>query len=121
MKTITTVGGLKKALENLPDDRGILSQVIGSQEGAWTMKAEFHSLTGPLDHPSDYSVITLSHPDLKTLPWTNISNKEVENAINVLIPYLEKTLDTSFSLVDLDKNPNLLQLLISLIQAKPHL
>lgn len=64
IKSFSTVGELKKILQDLPDDRLIISQVVGSEEGAWNMQSEFCKKV----QNGEISVITLKHPDLKKLP-----------------------------------------------------
>lgn len=64
---IDTIGDLRRALEGLPDERPIVSQVVAGDGCVWNMRAEFTPNALPLwDHGG--AVVTLSHPELKTLP-----------------------------------------------------
>lgn len=61
-----TIGQLRKIAEEtkeLPDDHLIISQVVGSEAGAWNMRADFVDIAPN----SNLSVITLSHPSIKDL------------------------------------------------------
>jgi hypothetical protein len=58
---ITTVGALRKALDDVPDDRPIFCQVVAVDGTVWTTPAEF------IQH-GKIAAIILRHPDLKTLP-----------------------------------------------------
>lgn len=59
-----TVGQLRKALEGVPDERMIICQVVGKESGAWNMCARFT----PQVQGGTIAVLTLDHPELKTLP-----------------------------------------------------
>lgn len=61
---ILKVKDLIKELEKLPQDRSVLCQVVGTEDGAWNMQFEFKNV----EH-SDWTVqLKVSHPGLKKLP-----------------------------------------------------
>lgn len=65
-----TVGELKKALENVPDDRVLKAQVAALDGGAWMLNVEFSALVpaGPSEPGGFMSLLKLTHPDLETMP-----------------------------------------------------
>ena len=58
------VGELRKALENLPDDRFIACQVVAKDGKAWNMWGEFC----PQVPQGTISCLTFRHDELETLP-----------------------------------------------------
>lgn len=62
---VTTVGDLRKAIEQLPDDRPILAQVVATNGQAWNMEALF---TAQPHYLKWASILTLKHDDLARLP-----------------------------------------------------
>ena len=62
---ITTVGKLRKALEGIPDETEIWSQVCGNDGTAWNLNANIGEVLGGVPRKL---VIALRHPDLGTLP-----------------------------------------------------
>lgn len=61
---IITVGDLREALKDLPDDRFIACQVVGQDHTAWNCIGEFISQVPN----GTIAAIQLSHAELKTLP-----------------------------------------------------
>ena len=52
------------ALEDLPQDRSIICQVVGQDSGAWNMEFSVNNIES-----SDWAVhLRVSHPDLIDLP-----------------------------------------------------
>lgn len=70
-----TAGELKKGLLNVPDDRIIMAQVVGTDNSAWNMRAELYRKV----KYGTVGVITLSHKDLTSLP-RDIFQSTKENA-----------------------------------------
>jgi len=58
------VGELRKALENLPDDRFIACQVVAKDGKAWNMWGEFC----PQVPQGTIAALTFRHDELETLP-----------------------------------------------------
>ena len=59
-----TVGQLKKALDNLPDDRFIVCQVVSNDGKAWNLWGEFC----PQIPNGNMACLTFRHDQLTTLP-----------------------------------------------------
>ena len=58
------VSELIEKLKTLPQERSVVCQVVGQEEGAWNMDFEFSNI----EH-SDWMVgLKISHPRLKALP-----------------------------------------------------
>jgi hypothetical protein len=60
-----TVGQLKKALGDLPDDRLIICQVVSKDGKAWNLWGEF---CPQISNSSNMACLTLKHDQLTTLP-----------------------------------------------------
>jgi len=71
---ITLVADLKNALAEVPDTNGVLAQVVAADGTAWMMEPNIGGLAGA-DNKAGVVVITLRHPELKTMP------KRVEGAM----------------------------------------
>lgn len=57
------VSDLVERLQNLPQGKEVLCQVVGQSSGAWNMSFDFH------DVPSSWMVqLSVSHPELMDLP-----------------------------------------------------
>lgn len=87
------VKDLRNALENLPDDRIVMCQVVGQDGSAWNMRGSFCKQV----QNGNISVLTFKHDELKTLPMpASASSIEArdENYINRLkAEYFEKGLN----------------------------
>jgi len=58
-----TVGQAIEYLQKLPIDKLLLAQVVAEDGGAWNMQLSINDVSD-----SSYAVVTLSHPELKTMP-----------------------------------------------------
>jgi hypothetical protein len=65
MPDFATVGALRAALKDRPDDQEILCQVVGQDHSAWYMLGTVGEIPGA--NPPKLAV-SLSHPTLRTLP-----------------------------------------------------
>ncbi len=65
-----TIGELKQALEDLPDDRVLKAQVMAKNGSAWTLDVELCALVpvGSSAPGESMAVLRLTHPDLETMP-----------------------------------------------------
>lgn len=63
----STVGELRKLLEGVPDDRQIIAQVIGKDNGAWNMWPSFT----PQVPQGTVACLQMEHDQLVTLPEPN--------------------------------------------------
>lgn len=61
---VLRVADLRKALEGLPDERLIVSQVVAMDGTAWNLAAEFC----PTAAGGNVAVLSLTHPLLRTMP-----------------------------------------------------
>jgi len=61
---ICFIGDLKKAIEDLPNDRFIMAQVVGNDGSAWNCEIDFLSV---ISKNSNVACIILSHKDLTSL------------------------------------------------------
>lgn len=76
---ITTAGKLRKALADVPDDTEIYSQVCGTDGTAWNLRSTISDVLSAIPRKL---VISLRHPDLKTLPSNAFVYEEDENESN---------------------------------------
>lgn len=67
----STIGQLKEAIKNLPDDREVVCQVVGKDGSAWQI---FSKITDRLPR-ADFAFITLSHPELLSVNPVFIQNQ----------------------------------------------
>lgn len=65
-----TVGQLRKALADLPDDQFLVCQVAGQEGGAWNLCGTFFA---PSKGPAS---LVFKHPALIRLPMENDTTKE---------------------------------------------
>lgn len=65
-----TVAELARKLESLPQDKQVVCQVVGQQEGVWMMGYEF------FDTPYSLVQLRIEHPMLKVLPEINFEDTE---------------------------------------------
>lgn len=65
-----TIGELKLALVDVPDDRVLKAQVMAKNGSAWTLDVEFCDLVpvGSSMPGESMAVLKLTHPDLETMP-----------------------------------------------------
>ena len=61
---VCNVKSLRAALEDLPDDRLIICQVVGQDGTAWNLHGSFTSQVPN----GTIAILTFEHPELKTLP-----------------------------------------------------
>lgn len=67
----STVGELKKALENVPDDRFLACQVVAVDGTAWNMWGNFC----PQVPNGTIACLTFEHTELETMPEFKIAEK----------------------------------------------
>ncbi|MEO6421713.1 MAG: hypothetical protein ABIR84_03290 [Candidatus Nitrotoga sp.] len=65
-----TIGELKQALEDVPDDRLLKAQVVAKNGSSWTLDVELCALVpaGSSAPGESMSVLKLTHPDLESMP-----------------------------------------------------
>jgi hypothetical protein len=83
--SVYRAGAIKELLKDVPDDRMILSQIVGSQTGVYNAYFEI----GILDRGNGPVVISAGHPELAHLPMCTDSD-ERNQKINHLIDELNK-------------------------------
>lgn len=83
--SVYRAGAIKDLLKDVPDDRMILSQIVGSQTGVYNAYFEI----GILDRGNGPVVISAGHPELAHLPMCTDSD-ERNQKINHLIDELNK-------------------------------
>lgn len=71
---LPTVSGLIEELKKLPQDRGVMCQLIGEEEGVWNMCFEFINVES-----SDWLVqLKVHHPNMLKLPMQG--DKSIDNS-----------------------------------------
>lgn len=81
--SVYRAGAIKELLKDVPDDRMILSQIVGSQTGVYNAYFEL----GILDNGKGPVVISAGHPELKHLPMCtdeNERNQKIDQLIEEL-------------------------------------
>jgi hypothetical protein len=76
-------GAIKHLLKDIPDDRRVLSQIVGSETGVYNAYFEL----GILDDGAGPVVISAGHPELKHLPMCtdeNERNQKIDQLIEEL-------------------------------------
>lgn len=106
---IGLVGDLRKAIEGLPDNKPILSQVVAVDGKAWNC---FFDFIPNSNNDTEFSFVSLSHTMLKTLPSCAdfiSENQEVKEKNNndicavfyLIMPDLK---DSTVSIMHVDQN-----------------
>jgi hypothetical protein len=80
---VYTAGQIKAVLADVPDDRFVLSQIVGSQTGVYNAYFEI----GVLKNGNGPVVISAGHPELAHLPMC-LDNDDRNRKINELIANL---------------------------------
>lgn len=83
--SVYQAGAIKNLLKDVPDDRRVLSQIVGSETGVYNAYFEI----GILDNGNGPVVISAGHPELKHLPMCTDAN-ERNQKIDQLIDELNK-------------------------------
>lgn len=79
-------GEIKDLLKDVPDDRTILSQIVGSESGVYNAYFE----VGILNNGDGPVVMSAGHPQLKHLPMEDMNDVRRNQAIDEMIEQLNK-------------------------------